>query len=230
MIAPDYGHAFGLWRAQAGEMWDAYTRHEFVSGLGDGTLPRAAFLHYLVQDYIFLFHFSRAWALAAVKADTPDEMRVAATTLDALVNHELPLHIGICAEEAIDEAALIAAREEAENIAYTRYVLDAGFSGDFLDVLAALAPCVIGYGEIGARLAGEATSDAYRPWIDTYADPAYQTVCADVGALIDSALARRLGENWRETPRATALAHRFATATRLEVDFWSMGLRGAGTP
>jgi thiaminase/transcriptional activator TenA len=227
MTAPDYGHAFGLWRSQAGETWDAYTRHEFVSGLSDGTLPRAAFLHYLVQDYIFLFHFSRAWALAAVKADAPDEMRIAATTLDALVNHEMPLHIGICAEAGIDEAALIAAREEPENIAYTRYVLDAGFSGDFLDLLAALAPCVMGYGEIGARLAQDATGDTYRQWIDTYADPAYQQVCIDVGALIDAALLRRLGENWQSTPRAAGLSHRFTTATGLEVDFWSMGLRGA---
>ena len=30
--------------------WSAYTRHEFVRRLGDGTLPEACFRRYLVQD------------------------------------------------------------------------------------------------------------------------------------------------------------------------------------
>ena len=227
MSAYPYGDAFARWRNAAGEDWNAYTRHSFVEGLSNGSLPRACFLHYLVQDYVFLFHFSRAWALAAVKADHPGEMKTAAASLDALVNHEMPMHIKTCAAEGIDEATLFAAREEAETLAYTRYVMDAGFSGDFLDLMAALAPCVIGYGEIGARLNREATSDTYRPWIETYAAPEYQTVCAEVGALIDNALHHRFGDDPWHVPRADALAGRFITATRLEVDFWSMGLRGA---
>lgn len=32
--------------------------------LGDGTLPDAAFRMYLVQDYLFLIQFARAYALA----------------------------------------------------------------------------------------------------------------------------------------------------------------------
>ncbi len=221
-----YGTTFEQWRAAAGPVWPAYVGHPFVAGLGDGSLPRPAFLHYLVQDYIFLFHFSRAWALAAAKADTPDEMRVAASTVDGLVNHEMSLHIQTCAAAGIDEATLFAAREEPENLAYTRYVLEAGYSGDFLDLMAALAPCVMGYGEIGARLGQEATSDVYRDWIVTYASEDYQKICLDVRVLIDNAVARRLG-TLADSPRAAHLAHRFETATRLEVAFWSMGLRGA---
>ena len=78
-----YGETFPAWRAAAGDHWHAYTRHAFVEGLRDGSLPRAAFLDYLVQDYIFLIHFSRAWALAVTKADTVDEMRLAAGTVNA---------------------------------------------------------------------------------------------------------------------------------------------------
>ena len=44
---------------------------DFVEQLGDGSLPRKSFLHYLVQDYVFLVHFSRAWALAVVKSGEP---------------------------------------------------------------------------------------------------------------------------------------------------------------
>ncbi len=226
MRAPDYGRAFAAWR-EAAPGWDAHVRHPFVAGLGDGTLPRDAFLHYLVQDYLFLIHFARAWALAVVKSETLDEMRAASATVDALVNHEMQLHVRTCAEAGIPEARLAEAEEAAENMAYTRYVLEAGFSGDLLDLLAALAPCVLGYGEIGARLARERSSDVYRGWVETYGGGEYQGVCHDVGALIDGALARRLGPDFTAAPRWGRLCRRFADATRLEVGFWEMGLRGA---
>lgn len=225
MRASDYGRAFALWRAAAPE-WQAYVRHPFVQGLGDGTLPRPSFLHYLVQDYVFLTHFARAWALAVVKADTLDEMRACAATVDALVNHEMQMHVRTCAAAGISEADLAAAQEAPGNLAYTRYVLEAGFSGDFLDLMAALAPCVLGYGEIGARLAGQGPAEAYREWIDTYAGEDYQQTCRDVGALIDGALVSRLGDSFDATPRWGRLTHRFATATRLEAGFWDMGLAG----
>jgi len=221
-----YGETFPAWRVAAGDHWHAYTHHAFVEGLRDGSLPRAAFLDYLVQDYIFLIHFSRAWALAVTKADTISEMRLAAGTVNALINDEMALHIRICAEAGISEAALSQAEEKTQNIAYTRYVLDAGHSGDFLDLLAALAPCVLGYGEIGARLSLEATSDTYADWITTYAGSDYQQVCHDVGGLIDDAIARRLGPSPQDSPRWAQLADRFATATRLEVGFWGMGFEG----
>ncbi|MBV0893642.1 thiaminase II, partial [Paracoccus sp. Z118] len=63
----------------------------------------------------------------------------------------------------------------------------------------------------------------YRDWIDTYAGAPYQAACREVGALIDSAVARRLGEAPHTLPRWGELATRFATATRLEVSFWGLG-------
>lgn len=224
MTAPAYGRAFALWRAQA-PAWQAYTHHAFVEGLATGALPRAHFLYYLRQDYLFLIHFARAWALAAAKGETLAEIRAASATVQALAHVEMPLHVQICAREGIDAATLEATEEAPATLAYTRYVLEAGYSGDFLDLMAALAPCVLGYGEIGARLRG--AGGPYADWINTYAGPEYQGLCQDVGALIDGALVHRLGSGWEGLPRARHLAARFATATRLEVGFWQMGLDGA---
>ncbi|MFU8776592.1 MAG: thiaminase II [Roseovarius sp.] len=219
-----YGVTFARLRDAAGPVWRDYTHHAFVEGLRDGTLPRKAFLGYLVQDYVFLIHFARAWALAVTKADAIEEMRACAATVDALVNHELGLHVKTCAGAGLSEEALYNAEEHPANLAYTRYVLDAGHSGNFLDLLAALAPCVMGYGEIGARL-GPVTGDhPYADWINTYAGDAYQQVCRDAGTLFDEAVARRLGAGAENTPGWQRLCHRFATATRLEVSFWDMGL------
>lgn len=95
-------------------------------------------------------------------------MKYGARTVVALVNHEMALHVQTCAAEGIDEATLYAAREEFENLAYTRYVMDTGLQGDLLDLLAALAPCFFGYGEIGTRLAATAAPDTpYGDWIGT---------------------------------------------------------------
>ncbi|RBW55041.1 thiaminase II [Ruegeria sp. A3M17] len=220
----DYGKAFALMRDAAQGPWQDYTRHAFVEGMKDGSLPRAAFLHYLRQDYVFLIHFSRAWALAVVKSETHAEMLAASRTVNGLISEEMKLHIGICEAEGIPQYQLFATRERAENLAYTRFVLEAGYSGDLLDLLAALAPCVMGYAEIGTRLAADATSDTYRDWITTYASDDYQGACVAVGELLDSALTARVSENFEASPRWNRLCHTFRTATELEVNFWQMGL------
>lgn len=220
-----YGSAFGRWKSFAASDWEDFVGHRFVEALRDGSLPEESFLKYLRQDYIFLVHFSRAWALAIVKSETLDEMRSAASTVNALVNHEMHLHIETCAAAGISAEQLHATEEEVENLAYTRYVLDAGHSGDFLDLMAALVPCIFGYGEIGLRLESERSSDRYCDWIKTYAGREYQDGCEEVGALVDGALTRRLGADCVETPRWAQLCDRFRIATRLEIGFWGMALR-----
>src|SRR5258705_5010253 len=104
--------------------WRAYTEHAFVRQLGDGTLPRAAFQRYLIQDYLFLIHFCRAYGLAIYKTSDLAEMRGFQATLDAILNHEMALHIAYSAEWGLTERDLIATPEHPANLAYTRVVLD----------------------------------------------------------------------------------------------------------
>jgi thiaminase/transcriptional activator TenA len=212
------------------EDWEAYVRHPFVEGMREGTLPREAFLRYLRQDYVFLIHFSRAWALAVVKSDRIEEMRVAAGTVNALIGEEMALHVATCAREGIDEATLGATEEAPATLAYTRFVTDAGLRGDLLDLLVALAPCVLGYAEIGARLAretgGPPQGHPYREWIATYAGEDYQGAAAGAGRLMETVAARTIGPDLAASPRRGDLVRQFRTATRLEADFWSQGLGG----
>lgn len=213
-----YGRTFPLWRSAA-PAWDDYVQAPFVKALADGSLPRGAFLTYLAQDYVFLTHFARAWALATAKAGTPEEMRDCSATVHALLHQEMPLHVRLCAAAGVD---LTAVEEAPENLAYTRFVLEAGYSGDFLDLLAALAPCVLGYGEIGRRLLADPHAPAFADWIATYGSDDYQSLCRQTAALIDGAIARRLGDKPETLPRWRELSGRFATATRLEAGFWTL--------
>ncbi len=210
-------------RNVAGDAWSAYVAHPFVAGLADGSLPETSFRHYLGQDYLFLIHFARAYALAVYKADTLAEIRNASAGMSAIVDTEMALHVEYCTAWGLDEAAMEALPEASATMAYTRYVLEKGGQGDLLDLYVALAPCVIGYGEIGARLAADPAtkrdSNPYASWIEMYAGEEYQEVARAHGAALDRLWTSRAGG-----ARLESLARTFEQATRLEADFWQMGL------
>ncbi|MFV0298207.1 MAG: TenA family protein, partial [Hyphomicrobiaceae bacterium] len=136
---------FDRLKAQAAAEWDAYTQHPFTTAMADGTLPEEAFRHYLVQDYLFLIEFARAYALAIYKAPTLGDMRDAAAGVATLLVVEMGLHVKLCANWGLSLEALEKAPPEPETLAYTRYVLDTGMRGDLLALKVALSPCVIGY-------------------------------------------------------------------------------------
>lgn len=209
-------------KADASAEWQAYVDHPFVRGLGDGTLAKDCFRHYLIQDYLFLIQFARAYALAAYKAPDLEALRHKATAVNAILE-EMTLHVRLAAEWGESEADLAGAVEARATVAYTRFVLDAGMRGDLLDLMTALSPCVIGYGEIGKTLAETpgalAADNPYRGWIEEYAGTGYQEVAASARAELDRLAAFGLTE--ARYPRLLGL---FRQATRLEADFWQMGL------
>ena len=224
-----YGEVFYNLRESNLSNWLLYTKHEFVQKLANDSLHENSFLNYLKQDYLFLIQFSKAWSLAILKSDNLEEMKIAASTVNELINFEMGLHISLCKKYGISKFDLENTEEENENIAYTRYVLELGYSGDFLDLLSALAPCVLGYGEIGINLQDSIPKiSMYRKWIETYSSSEYQSVCFNVGKLIDKSFKLRLGENYTNTYKWNKANQIFKKATSLEVDFWSMALKEGG--
>jgi thiaminase/transcriptional activator TenA len=212
-------------RAAAADEWRAYTEHRFTDAMGDGTLPEAAFRTYLVQDFLFLIEFARAYALSIYKSPSLADMREGAAGLSAILDVEMELHVKLCGGWGLSRADLEAAAPAPEMLAYTRYVLDAGMRGDLLALKVALAPCVIGYAEIATRLKARAGSslaaNRYRSWIEEYAGEAYQAVANDARSHLD-----RLATRYATPARETELIAIFREASRLEAEFWEMGYRG----
>ncbi|WP_192035043.1 thiaminase II [Halomonas sp. YLGW01] len=203
--------------------WRAYLEHDFVRALGAGRLDEGAFRHYLQQDYLFLVHFSRAYALAAYKSRTLAELRQAFDGLKTILDVELDLHIGFCREWGISEDDLARLPEARATLAYTRYVLETGHRGDLLDLHVALAPCLIGYGEIANWLNTQAftvrgEANPYDAWIAMYESDDFQAAMHDERAWLDARLAEVSPRRFQELSRV------FTEATRLEIDFWQMGL------
>jgi len=209
--------------AASANRWRNYVGHDFVMLLANGELPEACFRRYLTQDYLFLIHFARAWGLAVYKSEDLAEMRRAQRFVAATLDVEIGLHIDYCRGWGLSEAAMAAEPEAMATIAYTRFVIDRGLAGDRLDLETALTPCVVGYAVIAAeRMADPATrleGNRYCEWLEMYAGDEYQSLAREAEAALDEQFARRGGEG-----RFSSLAATFATAARLEADFWQMGL------
>lgn len=214
---------FDRLKADAAPEWQSYVAHPFVDGLGSGQLPDGAFRHYLAQDYLFLIHFARAYALAIYKSQSLDEMRSANETLKAILDVEMQLHVRLCAQWDLSPQALEALPEASATMAYTRFVLEAGMRGDLLDLHVALSPCVIGYSDIGrdldARPGALDESNPYRDWIAEYSGDEYLEVANAATARLDDLAAVYMTE-----ARYPRLLELFRQASRLEADFWDMGL------
>lgn len=226
-MTDDTQYRFSDLKAACETDWQAYIQHDFVAQLADARLPRDSFQHYLKQDYLFLIHFARAFALAAYKSRTLADLRQAHEGLKAIVDLELGLHVDYCRGWGISEAELEALPEARATMAYTRYVLDTGHRGDLLDLHVALAPCVIGYGEIANWINQRSSTvrgadNPYDAWIAMYESAEFQDAMQAEQQWIDA----RLGD---VTPaRFEELVTVFRDATRLEIDFWAMGLERRG--
>lgn len=217
------GYRFADLKAVRADLWRAYVQHDFVRRLGAGTLPAESFRHYLKQDYRFLIHFARAYALAAYKSRDAGDLRHALAGMKAIVEVELGLHVEYCRQWGISEAELAGLPEARATLAYTRYVLDTGSRGDLLDLHVALAPCLVGYAEVAEFLrADRATvrgaANPYEAWMAMYESADFRAAAQAEVAWLDARLAQASPERFAELEAV------FGDATRLEIDFWQMGL------
>jgi thiaminase/transcriptional activator TenA len=219
----DFNTLFGKLRLECSKEWDDYCNHDFVLLAGNGKLPEKCFRHYLEQDYIFLIHFARAYALAVYKSESLDEMRAAASSINAILNYEMEIHVKYCLNWGLKEEEMQRIEEAKANMAYTRFVLDKGLAGDILDLHVALSPCIVGYAVIGRNLMDnpeiKLEDNPYKEWIEAYAAQEYQDVAKKAVDHLDELAASRMGKG-----RFEKLVRTFRQAILLEIGFWDMGL------
>jgi thiaminase/transcriptional activator TenA len=215
MTRPDAPFSVQL-RAGADALWQAQHDHPVVRGIGDGSLPLAAFARYVRQDYLFLIDYARLLALGAARAPDLDTMRRFAELAQAILGEEMELHRAFAAGLGITAAELEAEEPAPETTIYTDFLVRTAATGDFGELAAALLPCMWGYAEVGQRLAerGLPEEEAYARWIETYASAEFAALAAWCRGLVDR-LAAETGEAGRERMRRA-----FETCSRHELGFW----------
>ncbi|KAH9056784.1 Ribokinase-like protein [Lactarius vividus] len=210
------------------DVWKQYVRHDFVRQLGEGTLERERFLHFIKQDYHYLKYYARANGLLVAKSSAYAGFAAAAEVVLSVVR-ESEMHVAFSAQWGIDLAELESTPESPACTAYGAYIMDIGMQGDAASLLMALAACLLGYGEVGLWLMREAErpqswvrieDNPYRKWIEDYSGEGYQAA-VKVGIEQIEALAVH------DPPTPKTLEHWktiWGRCTRLEKGFWDMAM------
>jgi thiaminase/transcriptional activator TenA len=208
-----------MWAAMEG-VFARILAHPFLAGLTDGSLPRDAFTHYVVQDALYLVDYARALALAGAKAPDEHAISMFASHARGALEVERQLHAGLLAELGLGEDAVRSTPVGPTTLAYTSYLLRSCHQGSFAEGLAAVLPCYWIYAEVGARLLARSSPEPlYARWIATYGGEEFARIVADVLALVD-----RVGARVAAAEQAAMSAHVLTTA-RYEWMFWDAAWR-----
>jgi len=213
-----------LWTSMA-PIYGAILRHPFLAGLTDGSLPRASFVFYAVQDALYLREFARSLALAAARAPEDDWIIMFSDHAASALRVERALHEGFFKELGLSPAEVAATPLAPTNLAYTSYLLAVAYGAPYHEALAALLPCYWIYWEVGKTLERAGSPDPlYARWIATYASEEFGAVVRAVLAATDTVAARlQPGER-------AAMQRHVLTTSRYEWMFWDMGWRREAWP
>ncbi len=169
-----------LWRANA-DWADRILAHPFVQGLGDGSLPVAAFKSYVAQDAYFLDAFARAYAFCLAHGTSRDDL-FGFSELIAGVLEELKLHKSYTEslQVSLDGVMPLPATQ-----AYVDFLLDTARRGDLGETIAGMTPCMRLYAFLGQMLAKKDVAPAYADWVKTYSDPGFEALAVRLEGLLD---------------------------------------------
>lgn len=209
-------------RSKGAHIWDREKQHPFVLGIGDGTLPLEKFRYYMRQDYVFLVDFCRAISLAVAKAERVEDMGWFARLLHETLNTEMSLHISFCKDFGITEDDLKRTRPSPTTWAYTRHLVEAGYSGNAGDIVAAILPCSWGYCEIGQMLRDRgmpAHQPLYARWIEMYSSPEFVALADWLRAFLD-----RVADDSSPGQRQR-MEQAFLLSSQYEYLFWDAAYR-----
>jgi thiaminase/transcriptional activator TenA len=208
-----------MWTAMQ-DVFGRILEHPFLAGLTDGTLPREAFAHYVVQDAHYLVDYARA--LALVGARSPDEHTIAMFSAHAsgAIEVERSLHVGLFRDMGLTADEVRSTPVLPTTLAYTSYLLRSCQQGSFAEGLAAVLPCYWIYAEVGAALLARSSPDPlYARWIATYGGEEFGRIVADVLAVVD-----QVGDVTSAAEQAAMRAH-VVTTSRYEWMFWDAAWR-----
>ena len=158
----------------------ACLQHPFVQGIGNGSLDKAKFSHYVGQDAFFLEAFARAYSIAAAKAPDWQGFQVF-HELAGGVLHELTLHEGYAAQWGVD---LRSVQPGSATRRYTDFLLATAWSQTVGVTAVAMLPCMKLYAFLGQALAASGIPNhAYADWIRTYSSAEFEPLAVQLADL-----------------------------------------------
>jgi len=197
------------------EKWAEATHHRFIAELGDGTLDRAVFRDYFIQDYVFVNDLARFSALAIAKSPGLVEARPIHAFLSNLLGAEDALFQTAFDQLDVDPAEYRAATANRVIREFSEYLMRVGYEGTWTEICTVLAVTEGVYLDWGQRLATEGANpgdELYQGWIDLHTD----AVLGDFVAFLNA----QVGEMTEQVESA------FLIALEFEINFWNASYAG----
>ncbi|MEN1967358.1 thiaminase II [Lentibacillus sp. N15] len=203
-------------------IWEANHNHPFVTGIGDGTLEKESFRHYMIQDYVYLIEYAKLFAIGTLKARDPETMAKFAEVLDSTLHTEMDLHRQYAKKFNISPKELEEANPAAVTVSYTNYMLSVGQSGGLAELTTSVLPCSWSYAEIGKRLAqlpGAMEHPFYGKWVKMYASEEFHALNDWMIGLLDRLTDGKPEEELQHLEKI------FLYTSRFEYMFWDMAYK-----
>jgi thiaminase/transcriptional activator TenA len=187
--------------------WRTATRHPFLDGVRDGTLPAGAFATWLGQDRLFVEDLLRFQARLLARAPRGAQAVLAAGLV------ALEAELGWFEQQASARGLALPSARHPTTEAYRRF-MDALEARPFAAALVALWALERAYME--AWSAARPGAEPYREFVAHWTVPEFGDYVAGLAAAAD----RALGED------ATGAEAAFLETARLEGEFWAMAWSG----
>lgn len=207
-------------KASVLDLWESTYQHPFVQALGQGTLLKEKFEFYLLQDYLYLFDYTKLMAYATIHADDEASMQYFTQIQADILNSEMSLHRAYMAEFGIRAEDVTSVQPALYNRAYAAYMLATAQSGNLAAIIATVLPCAWTYADFAQRLtvtyAETLAQNPYRHWLEKYASAEFAASADWLLAKLENLMA---GQSEQACQAIEAI---FKSSLEFEYLFWEM--------
>lgn len=202
-------------RESVGELWEKYVRHDFVKRMKEGTLPLENFRYYLIQDSKYVRVMLRSLLNASSKGPIEQVSKILLRVFQTR-DRGNEVHSYLLRQLKVTEREIQETGYSLVNYAYTRHLFY--YSNlSWRHFLAAWAPCMWGYMEVGDFVLGS-PNPLYNKWAEFYASQDYKM---RVEAIIEALDSLEIDDG---------LLKVFRDSVNFEIMFWDSSLRMDPTP
>lgn len=202
--------------------WESYINHDFVRQIADGVLDIDKFRFFIEQDYSYLVDYGRVHCIAGSKAPELESMEEELVIVGR-IREEMGQH-----EQRLKEVFGVQDDSYFKNIErgtalknYSRYFNDIANRGSWEELVAALTPCMMGYGAAAMKFKNNVKAEKggmYEQWIDIYSCNNYENGMK-LGEKILNHIAKKSSADDLER-----LAKIYGEVCALETQFWDAAL------
>ncbi len=207
----------------AEEIWQSYYVHPFVKGIEQGTLDKEKFRYYILQDYLYLQDYAKAFAIGIAKAKSQEMTNLFSGYITLLTGSEMNIHHGYMGRLALTQEEVDTTPRALDNLSYTSYMLRVAYEEGEAEILTAILACACSYEAIAKNMVknnpGCVEHEFYGQWVAGYAAEEY----AKENRVLTETLNQLTG-NYSEK-QLQHLTEIFVACSRYEYLFWDLSWR-----